>query len=165
MEMTRRAFTILTTGSIALTVLGDAVLADGAGEVPKRAKLATEPFTIGPRSKYKTAGLYQDYRDSKGVWVVSDGKQIVVFSAVCTHKSTMTRWDDAKKQFLCPSHRSTFDLEGTNTGGKATEPLLRCSLKLAKGADGAEEVEVDPTRLLKKADNAWNDPTATLALG
>jgi len=169
MPLTRRAFTILATGSIALTVLGEQGFAGPMDNPANRPSLAKEPFNIGPKSKYKEAGLYQDFKKDKGVWVVSDGKQLTVLSATCTHIGATTNWNDGKKQFQCerqgPKHGSTFDLDGTNTAGKATRPLERCSLKLVKGANGAEEVEVDPTTRFRKDKDEWSNPASSLPLG
>ena len=164
MPLTRRAFTILATGSIALTVLGEQGFAQPADNRANRANLAKEPFNIGPKSKFKEAGLYQDFKKDKGVWVVSDGKQLVVLSATCTHMGATTNWNEAKKAFDCPKHHSLFTLDGANTAGKATRPLERCSLKLVKGANGAEEVEVDPTTRFRKDKDEWNNPASSLPL-
>lgn len=47
--------------------------------------------------------------------------EIVAFSAICTHMGCEVKPDG--EQITCPCHGSTYDLEGTNTGGPAPKPL------------------------------------------
>ena len=130
----------------------------------KKIKLATEPFLIGPKQAFRDPGLYQQFHKDKGVWVISDGKELVVLSAMCTHLGCATAWKEDQAQFACPCHKSKFDLDGINQpGGKSKRPLERCSLRLVQIDDG-EQVEVDPTRRLRRDKDEWSDPAASIAL-
>lgn len=180
MSMTRRDFTIAGTTAVTLTVLGCGDSNGGAPPVQSfdekggknRANLATEPFTIGKPKDYAKAGYYDAFKADKGVWVISDGKEIVVFSATCTHTGCTTNWVEDAKCFRCPCHKSDFGLDGTQKeGAKAKRPLDRCAVKLVKGKDKdgkeADVIEVNPKKLLKKtADkNEWSDPEASVKVG
>lgn len=160
MSMTRREFTAGTTATLALTVLGCSTQADEKKD-ENAPNLAKEPFTIGKPSKYAKAGMYDEYKKEKGVWVVSDGKAVVVFSANCTHLKCTTHWKPETKLIVCPCHGSKFDLEGANQeGSKAKRPLERCSLSLLKSG----EIQVDPTRTLRKDKDEWSDPAASVKI-
>jgi Rieske Fe-S protein len=169
MPLTRREFSTLATGSLALLVLQQAdaqpVQPLDRDDAKNKANLATAPFTIGGAGQYAKAGLYEDYKKEKGVWIVSDGKTLVVLSATCTHKGCTTAWNAEKKQYGCPCHKSQFDKDGLNISGRAERPLERCALRLVKGANGAMEIEVDPTHRFRKEKDEWSDPAASLPVG
>lgn len=176
MTISRREFSIATVSTVTLTILG----CDGQAEPtpvaqslaakkkkdPKKAKLATEPFLIGPPSRYAKSGVYDDYKREKGVWIVSEGKELVVLSATCTHLACSTRLDLPKGWFKCPCHKSHFNFQGINKkGSKAKRPLERCALRLVESGSGAGQIEVDPTRRFRKDKDQWSDPAATMRLG
>lgn len=178
--MTRRQFTFTATSLMALTVIGcdgraqtseaegGSTAADPQGKKqddkkPKAAKLAKEPFLIGPPSRYKEVGVYPHHKD-KGVWIVSDAKTLVVFSAICTHLGCPTRLDLDQEIFSCPCHKSRYDFEGINQpGSKAKRPMERCSVRLVEGATG-KDIQVDPTKRFRKDKDQWSDPASSLPL-
>lgn len=59
--------------------------------------------------------------------VCRDANGIYAMSAYCTHADCVISVDpndtSAVPSFLCPCHQSTFDYNGTNTGGPAPKPL------------------------------------------
>jgi menaquinol-cytochrome c reductase iron-sulfur subunit len=64
-------------------------------------------------------------------WVVkSANNQAVAFSPQCTHLGCAYHWDEQNKNFLCPCHTSTFDLEGKVLTGPAPRPLDRYQVKV-----------------------------------
>jgi Rieske Fe-S protein len=152
MQITRRQFTQALGSTIALTVLGcsDDSGNGSASGVPQRGKLVLpdEPFTVGHPDKYRLAGVYRDYRRSHGIWLVSDGTQLVALSAVCTHNGCGTRYDTTSRIFKCPCHNSTFSTEGLNqTGSKADRPLERCGIRLTnESGELPAQLRVDPTK-------------------
>ncbi len=170
MRITRRQFTTAVGSSIALTVLGCSEESGGgsASGTPGRNKLVLpdEPFTIGHPDKYRLAGVYRNYRQSHGIWLVSDGKQLVALSAVCTHKGCGTRYDTMSRIFKCPCHNSKYSTEGLNqSGGKAPRPLERCKIALiGKLGEASAQLQVDPTRRYRQEiDNPmsgrnWSSP-------
>jgi len=180
MTITRREFSIATVSTVTLTILG----CDGQAEPAKvelssatkgkqdpkkdskKANLATEPFLIGPPSGYAKPGVYDEYKKEKGVWIVSDGSELVVLSATCTHLACSTDLDRPKGCFTCPCHESEFDVQGINAeGSKAKRPLERCALRLVDSGPGAGQIEVDPTQRFRKDKDQWSAPAAALTLG
>ncbi|MCI0485229.1 MAG: ubiquinol-cytochrome c reductase iron-sulfur subunit [Blastocatellia bacterium] len=51
------------------------------------------------------------------VWVLKQGNDITVFSAVCPHLGCSI--NHAQKGFICPCHGSAWDAEGKKLGGPA----------------------------------------------
>ena len=67
-------------------------------------------------------------------WVVKmPDSQVVAFSPQCTHLGCAYHWDEVNKDFLCPCHTSTFDLQGRVTSGPAPRPLDRYQVKVQNG--------------------------------
>ena len=64
-------------------------------------------------------------------WAVKtqDGK-VVAFAPQCTHLGCAYRWEDDKKQFLCPCHTSVFGIDGRVLAGPAPRPLDRYDVKV-----------------------------------
>lgn len=178
MDLTRREFAALSGAAVALTVLGCDSHAEqpttapaGSGPVAgdekkkKKIHLATEPFTIGGRSDYKQPVVSSKFHDDKGVFILSDGKTLVALSAMCPHRNCATDYEQDKKRFLCPCHKSTFDQDGNRLSGKADRPLERCAVRLIKDAQGKEEIEVDPRKRYRKDKDEWGAEDASLSLG
>ncbi|MCE9589443.1 MAG: Rieske 2Fe-2S domain-containing protein [Planctomycetes bacterium] len=169
MDITRRAFTAAAT-AVTLTVMGcdsktEPAPATQSGKDKDKdkdkANLATEPFLIGEPGKYKNAGVYDEYKALKGVWLVSDGKQLVALSATCTHVGCTTNWVAETQVFKCPCHKSEFKTDGRQVEGfKAKRPLERCTLAVQDG-----QVRVDPTRRFRDDKGEWSDPASTLPVG
>jgi menaquinol-cytochrome c reductase iron-sulfur subunit len=64
-------------------------------------------------------------------WVVKlADNQAVAYSPQCTHLGCAYHWDEGNKNFLCPCHTSTFDLDGKVLSGPAPRPLDRFQVKL-----------------------------------
>jgi Rieske Fe-S protein len=155
MPITRRQFATAAGSVIALTVLGctdEGGPGSGSGGRKRhKLKLASKPFLVGGPDPYRKAGVYQDYRESHGIWLVSDGRQLVALSAVCTHNGCGTRYDPQDRVFACPCHKSIFTTDGLNQSGKAKRPLERCLIELDSNPGGAAtQVRVDPTRRYRR---------------
>ncbi len=52
------------------------------------------------------------------------------FSAVCTHLGCVVKWQEDKKEFLCPCHAGRFSAEGKVLGGPPPKPLEELSVSL-----------------------------------
>jgi menaquinol-cytochrome c reductase iron-sulfur subunit len=64
-------------------------------------------------------------------WVVKlADNQAVAFAPQCTHLGCAYHWDESNKNFLCPCHTSTFDIEGKVLSGPAPRPLDRFQVKI-----------------------------------
>ncbi len=61
--------------------------------------------------------------DGDPVVLVRQGDQVKAFSAKCTHKDCVVKWQAAQKQLVCPCHKSAFDLTGKALSGPAKKPL------------------------------------------
>ena len=169
MKITRRKFTRAIGAGFALTVLGCSDKGDSdSSDVAKRGKLVLPeaPFFVGEPEQYRKPGVYRGYRRSHGIWLVSDGKQLVALSAACTHNGCGTRYDSMSKVFKCPCHNSIFSIEGLNhSGSRAKRPLERCGIALVRKSGGAApKLRVDPTkRYRQEIDNPisgrnWSSP-------
>lgn len=179
MPISRRRFTVATSCAVTLTVLGcdgrwgqadtrasessatDLVKAKDEKDDPrpKSSKLAKEPFLIGPPARYKNAGVYTDHKE-QGVWIVSDGRALVVLNATCTHLACATKLDLPNGYFICPCHESRFSFQGIHKrGSKAKRPLERCALGMVEG-----QIQVDPTRRFREEKGQWSDPASLLVL-
>jgi menaquinol-cytochrome c reductase iron-sulfur subunit len=64
-------------------------------------------------------------------WVVKVAdNQAIAFAPQCTHLGCAYHWDEANKNFLCPCHTSTFDIDGKVLSGPAPRPLDRYMVKV-----------------------------------
>ena len=64
-------------------------------------------------------------------WVVKQSdNQAIAFSPQCTHLGCAYHWDESNKNFLCPCHTSTFDMEGRVLTGPAPRPLDRFQVRV-----------------------------------
>ncbi len=59
----------------------------------------------------------------KAVIVIRKRKGFEAYSAVCTHRGCLVRWNMAKQEFLCPCHAAVFDENGGVVSGPPPEPL------------------------------------------
>ena len=176
MSLTRRQFTITSTGAITLTVLGcgkqpDVPMADdmstGDNNGEKREKKPdppTEPFTVGPPDQYATANVYTQLNESKRVWLISDGTELYALADLCTHSGCGVKFKEDTWQSECPCHESSFTTDGANLpGGKAERALERWAVEIIE-TDTGPQIQVDPTTPLRKEFGEWDDPDAAVPL-
>jgi menaquinol-cytochrome c reductase iron-sulfur subunit len=72
--------------------------------------------------------------EKTSAWVVRQPDGLVTaFAPQCTHLGCAYRWDDQKRNFLCPCHTSTFGLDGKVLGGPAPRPLDRYETRVDGG--------------------------------
>ena len=148
--------------AIGLAVVGTAACACcalGADEKEKGdASARPATFTVGKLADYANPGFYDTYRAKPHnvmVSVVDD--QLVVMSAICTHKSCVLKKQD-EKVLRCPCHKSFFSEHGTPTEGQAKVALPRYAVSVAE--DGT--ITVDTTKSFGERD--WEKPEAFIAL-
>ncbi len=79
---------------------------------------------------------------NKRVVVVDTEKGLRGFSPVCTHLGCIVRWHGDKKQFICPCHKGTFDMNGRVVSGPPQRPLDEMKLTVK----GGDVLVVVPTR-------------------
>ena len=163
MPITRRQFAAAAGSVFALTVLGcgdESGPATGSGRRKnQKLTLPDKPFTVQTPGNYKNPGVYETFRESHGIWLVSDGTQLVALSAVCTHNGCGTAYDPQAQLFVCPCHSSTFTTDGLNQpNGKAKRPLERCRIDFEQNTrDALTQVRVDPTSRFRRG---IDDPIA-----
>lgn len=121
-----------------LALLLGSALCGACEEKPYRSRhyleLDTMMFNIGTPSQYRKPGIYHDYRESRGVYIISDHNMLVVLSAVCPHDHSGVRYDETTNKFKCPTCLSRFTTDGLRSGkGKAPHSLSRCRIDLVKG--------------------------------
>jgi menaquinol-cytochrome c reductase iron-sulfur subunit len=68
----------------------------------------------------------------------ANSDSFTVFSSTCTHLGCGVRWQEDKKQFICPCHGGVFDAEGKPASGPVFRPLDRLQARVA--SDGQLEV-------------------------
>ena len=63
---------------------------------------------------------------------LADGS-FLALSRTCTHLGCSVPWDEAKNQFVCPCHGSTFSLEGEVLTAPAPRPLDHYPVRIENG--------------------------------
>lgn len=102
-------------------------------EVTNLEKLkAGEPEEIVFRRNRKDGWKILSEKTSAWVTKKPDGK-VIAFAPSCTHLGCAFHYDEKHKNFLCPCHTSTFDLEGKPLEGPAPRPLDRYQMKIEGG--------------------------------
>lgn len=119
----------------------------------RRKKGAGQWVKIGPADQFRGEQRVElDYGYTRqDAWLPSTTKRRVivasnpaneqsftVFSSTCTHLGCGVRWQEDKKQFLCPCHGGVFDADGKPVSGPVFRPLDRMQTRVAP--DGQLEV-------------------------
>lgn len=73
------------------------------------------------------------------VFVIREGGEFHVISAVCTHLGCTVQWKEERREFDCPCHGSRFGQDGSVTAGPAPGGLPWYALSLSP--DGYLEVD------------------------
>jgi Rieske Fe-S protein len=156
-DMTRR-------DAIGLAVIGTAACACGAlgadGGEKEKGDPAARPkqFSVGKITDYPKPGFYDNFRAKPHnvmISVVDD--QLVVMSAICTHKMCVLRKQE-DKVLRCPCHKSFFSEYGTPTEGQAKVALPRYAVSVLE--DGT--INVDTTQSF--GEREWEKPQAFIPL-
>ena len=91
--------------------------------------LKRSELPAGRRSAVPKLGAVMfELPDQSRVVVVDTGKGLRGFSPVCTHLGCIVRWHSDKKQFICPCHKGTFDMDGKVVAGPPPQPLHELEL-------------------------------------
>lgn len=70
------------------------------------------------------------FRGNPVIIVRLKNNEVFALSATCTHLGCIVRWNEEKKQLICPCHAARFDLFGNVLGGPAPKPLPTFSAKV-----------------------------------
>ncbi|MEM6852996.1 MAG: hypothetical protein AAF593_01140 [Planctomycetota bacterium] len=164
--------------SSVLCVLGLGVLisvASGCGE-PQAAvasthqsKVTSGSFDIGLPGQYQRNGVYTQYANSKGVYLVSGHRMLVALAAECTnerHSPSVVRWEPEVGIFRCPTCSAKFTRDGLNRGtSQAERPLERCRIRASgKIYDRDTTLVVDPGKRFLQEEQEWSKHTSFFPL-
>lgn len=69
------------------------------------------------------------------VWLRQDSIGVMALIATCTHLGCEVHYNPEKKEWLCPCHASTYDVEGRPVSGPAPKALPRVAVE--RKPDGA----------------------------
>ncbi|HJW54699.1 MAG TPA: arsenate reductase (azurin) small subunit [Burkholderiaceae bacterium] len=160
-KRSRRMF-LKSSGGMAAAAVGAAVLPAAGAQAATPGLTATTTLNYPTRTVGKAAGLPVNqpvqftYPDASSPCYalrlgspVPDGvgpdKDIVAYSAMCTHMGCPVAYDGGTKVFKCGCHFSMFDPEdsGQMVCGQATEDLPRILLEYDAKSDALTAVGVD----------------------
>ncbi len=69
---------------------------------------------------------------TKKFFIVNTGKELLVFSSVCTHLGCLINWHRTENRFMCPCHGGQYDNQGNVVAGPPPAPLNRLPLKIER---------------------------------
>jgi len=116
----RRAFTRIGVGSIAIAGAGSAVF--GYAFLSPNALYEPSPIVdAGKPNRYPAGSLTPDVQN--GLYIVHAAEGIYALSAVCTHLGCLTAWKPELNLIACPCHGSKFHVDGVKIEGPAPRPL------------------------------------------
>ena len=120
---------------------------------------ADKPFRVADLERFHRPGVYDTYRKSHNVWLVSNGRMLVALWANCPSDEAGTVYDPGTAQFRCPRDASRFGSQGLNRGtSRANRPLERCKIEPIRGEeDGAViAIRINPARRYRQDRNEWS---------
>jgi Rieske Fe-S protein len=142
-EMTRRDVLRLA-GASGIAVLGSASCssdseprpASGAGDTPR----SSAPATASHRRELATVGDLPDggvvdvtSAAGEPAYLVRAGDSVRAVSATCTHARCQVAWQPTNRQFECPCHRGTYDLQGRVVSGPPPNGLDELQIVVENG--------------------------------
>lgn len=131
---------LATTAGVALsTTLLAGCMNDKIREKP--AKIITGKVNIGPARQYPAGTVSLAYMEAHGIAIANDSDTVIAIRPVCTHAGCAAPWHEELNKFVCPCHRSTFNLLGLVLTGPARKPLPEVIAQ--KNDDGTLTVDLD----------------------
>lgn len=83
-----------------------------------------EDLPVNSVLPYRPGKLYLCHLEEDG---------FLALSLQCTHLGCAIRWDEGKKEFICPCHASRFNMKGEVLNPPATHPLDIMPIKIKNG--------------------------------
>lgn len=107
-------------GALVLSLLTDAQAQDqtAPAAAPQLVLTLADNPELGKTGGWKIVDL-----GAQRVIVANTDEGVVACSAICPHKGCEVEYRDADKQFVCPCHKSRFDLTGKVLQGPARTGL------------------------------------------
>ncbi|HKJ69727.1 MAG TPA: ubiquinol-cytochrome c reductase iron-sulfur subunit [bacterium] len=93
------------------------------------------PENVPTRVEYslvQRAG-YQVREEHEFVYVLRSGKQMTVFSPICTHMGCNVAWNRNAEEFQCPCHGGRYNKQGEVIAGPPPDPLQQFPSELQNG--------------------------------
>ena len=127
----KRAFVAVAGlfGLPGLATVADPVLRSVGGGWSEAAAEADVKEGAARRFVYEVAAGWEKRKEVG--FLVRKGKDIVAFSARCTHLGCKVRFKDSA--FRCPCHQGVFDLDGQPQDGPVEKPLERFETRVENG--------------------------------
>ncbi len=85
-------------------------------------KTAAPLLAAGPVNAYAPGSVTAFVNGKFYLCRLEDGG-FIALSRQCTHLGCTVPWNDAEKKFICPCHRSSFDIRGDLLSAPALRPL------------------------------------------
>jgi Rieske Fe-S protein len=149
-DLNRREFVVLATATAAACACcGEAAL---AGEPPSKTPLPKGPFDCGPKTKFASDGVSDEFAKKERILNVRHEGRIYAPTATCTHKNCAVKLKD--KEIVCPCHGSKFTIQGTSLKGPAKGSLYRYAIKV----DDNGNLIVDRDKQFDEKN--WEDPAS-----
>jgi cytochrome b6-f complex iron-sulfur subunit len=64
------------------------------------------------------------------IFIYKKKNKLDIYDAHCTHMGCILNFNQAKKQFNCPCHKSRFDINGVKLRGPANRDLDKIAFKI-----------------------------------
>ncbi len=120
--------------------------------------LFEDPLTvnIGSLDLFSEDGVYENFKDKFGFWIVRRGTILYALSTTCTHLGCIPNWLPIAKKFKCPCHGSGFYITGIHFEGPAPRPLERFKITVATNGN----LVVDKASIYLQGKGQWTDPNS-----
>ena len=129
MKVTRRGFVKAGATVAGAALMGDFLFSCTAGQKRHKVAMTGDKIIISldefPFLKEEWGGGIFTVGKKVGLVVVNTPDGYVAFKANCTHQQCVVDWVKEKKQFVCPCHKGTYDIDGSVVSGPPPEPLPR----------------------------------------
>jgi len=122
MQISRRSLIVLAGAAVACGCSSET-----APSPERMVTRATGPVDAGPASSFAAPGVYRQFSDRFGFYIVRQGDDLYAISSICTHRECKV--NAVEGGFKCRCHGSTFTLEGHVTRGPARRDLPRWSIE------------------------------------
>jgi nitrite reductase/ring-hydroxylating ferredoxin subunit len=155
-DLNRREFVVLAAAATAACAACGADFAQAGEPPPAKGPLPKGPFDCGPKTKYASDGVVDEFAKKERILIVRSEGKIYAPTATCTHKNCAVKIKETagQKEIVCPCHGSKFSIHGTSTKGPAKGSLYRYAIKV----DDKGNLIVDRDKQFDE--KHWDDPTS-----
>jgi Rieske Fe-S protein len=150
---------VLAAGAVGCGMCGAAGAQQAGGGKQPRKPRGAQVWKAGAVGTFDRDGHFDVLLKPGEIWVMREGKKLVAFSAVCTHKGCIVRpqKDQGVGDLECPCHGSVFGADGALVDGQAKSSLEHYGISIDQG-----EVLVDTSRVFEE--KRWGEEGAFVML-